>query len=180
MEIQNNKLLKPGFSFNPSLQDIDVEVIELDLSKKQNLFSNPQIIRKNPPLVEKKSAPVKRLNAMDNEFFVNEDLVAAQNASGKAAKKTFLTSDFKQLLKSMKTVVKNIGLKLPVIGYFLIKDKHLKLKTTLKTLSDINDEVDELMKCSTPFGEQPEIYSSIARNLLKANNIHSQIVKDIE
>jgi hypothetical protein len=50
----------------------------------------------------------------------------------------------------------------------------------LNTLNAINSDVDELINLDVPYGEQSDKYKMLCENLVKANQIHSQIRKEIQ
>lgn len=78
---------------------------------------------------------------------------------------------------------------LPLIGNFLSKKVLAKLskkfdysqtmKEALDNLSNINANVDELIKMQTPYGETVSRYERLTAYLNKANSIHSQITRNV-
>ena len=59
----------------------------------------------------------------------------------------------------------------PLINYFILKNKTKKIKKTVEELTDINQNVDDMLNTKVPFGEESKLYTDIAKNLTTAANI---------
>lgn len=174
------------YIISPSIDNGLIEELDLDLSSKTNVFvagfasKRKQIETPVVKVEEHKSTnPIRRLNAFDNEFLYAEELKKINRTSFKGNAPTS-NKDLNMILKSIVRVAKRFFSNVPVIGYFMMKEKQAKLKSTLKSLNSINSEVDELINLSSPYGEQPDKYKILCENLVKANNIHAQIRKEIQ
>lgn len=179
MKIPKDNTTNPDFYFNPSIENIAIDELELDLSTKQNVFS--KVSSKNIALVksEKKTNPIKRLNIFDNYFLQNEQIVTGVSKN-EEPNKSLVKPDANQILRSMKVVFRGILEKIPVMNYFVLKEKQNKIKETIMSLDSLNNEVDELINLSVPYGETSDKYKILSENLMKANNINSQIRKEIK
>lgn len=180
MKIPKDNLSNNDFYLNSSIDNLAIGDIELDLSSKPNVFSSGVPKATNPVRVDKKpSSMKKRLNIFDNQYLQSEENISESvNFQGK--NKIIIRSDFNQLLASMKVVFKGVLEKVPVVNYFVLKEKQDKIKETINRLNSINNDVDELINSSVPFGEIPDKYKILSENLMKANNINSQIRKEIK
>lgn len=179
MEIQKNQKTHTNFYINSSVEDIVMDDIELDLSTKKNVFSQIPAKVSNPVKQEKKANPIKRLNVFDNHFLQDSEDISGLSPDTDA-KKPLPKSDFEHLLVSINNVLNNILVKIPVVNYFVLKERQNKLKENIKSLNSINSDVDELINLSVPYGEQSEKYRALSENLMRANNINSQIRKEIK
>lgn len=157
----------------PPVQNTQVDDIEVDLTSKPNLFSRPVPNNVKP----KATNPIKRLNTFDNDFLPQENQAESVK---KPFKNIFQKPDFNHLTNQVAVAFKSLMANTPVINYFLMKDKQSKLKKTLNTLNAINSDVDELINLAVPYGEQSDKYKMLCENLVKANQIHSQIRKEIQ
>ncbi len=172
MKIPKDNINQNNFYMNPSIENLEMEDIELDLASKPNVFSKVHSV----PIYNQtpKRPKSKRINAMDSQLFFNEIDNKANDHADKLQ-----TNNFEQFTKTLGVAFRGLLTKLPVINYFVMKDKHDRLKQTISNLNSINSNVDEMMKTSMPYGEQAEVYKVLTENIMKANNIHSQIQKEI-
>lgn len=120
----------------------------------------------------------KRLNTMDSHFMVEAEPKKI-TFGNTVSKNPFWSPDFQQLAQTFNSVAKKVLVKVPVVNYFVLKDKHKRLKQTVERLNTLNNDMDELLKSKMPYGEQYTIYKSLSESLMKANSIHSQILKEI-
>ena len=77
--------------------------------------------------------------------------------------------------------LKFIFVNLPIINFFYLKIKQSKIKNSMNTLDCINEDVDKLVN----FFEGKSVvnetkYKKICEELIKANNIQSEIEKEIK
>lgn len=180
MKIPKDNIPNTDFYFNSSIDNLSIDDIELDLSSKQNVFSQVSSKATDPVKVEKKTNFKKRLNVFDNSFLQNgQNMVDVSKIN--EGNNSIVKPDFHQILKSMKVVFRGIMEKVPVVNYFSLKEKQNKIKETINTLNSINNDVDELINLSVPsYGELADKYKFLSENLIKANNINSQIRKEIK
>lgn len=171
MDIQNDKSDKLNIAPISSIAS-QLEEIEVDLSSKPNVFSRavPQSFKSHNI-----SNPIKRLNIYDSDFMPQEEAGIQANTKKNPA-------DLNQKLSFNQMAVAFRGLiaKTPVLNYFILSDKRNRLKETLDKLNSINSEVNELTSLKSPYGERDDKYSMLCSNLAKANQIHSQIIKEIQ
>lgn len=177
MKIPKDNITNSDFYVNPSIDNLTIDEIELDLSSKQNVFSNSVSKNINQQKNEKSTNTIKRLNIFDN-YFLQDGQVPEENSKNSQLKKSFISSDSKQVFKSMQVAFKGVLERVPVINYFVLRDKQNKIKETIKTLSTINNDMDELIRLSYPYGESDK-YKMLSETIIKANNIHSRIKKEI-
>lgn len=76
--------------------------------------------------------------------------------------------------------LKYLFLNLPIINFLFLKIKQSKIRESISTLDSINEDVDKIAR----YFEGKSIvnekkYQKICEELIKANNIQSQIKKDI-
>lgn len=173
MEINKPQLTDNNFLFAPSIDERLIEDIELDLTSKPNVFTNYSRNIQQPSTIPIEKPKIKRLNTMDNHFLLLED-----NIEDKAAKES--PKDINHAWVAFKSLFKKVVSKIPVINYFFLKEKQAKLKVTLQDLNSINSNVDELINLSFPMEENFDKYKIISENLIKANEIHSKIIKEIQ
>lgn len=177
MKIPKDNITNSDFYVNPSIDNLAIDEIELDLSSKQNVFSNSIPKNINQQKNEKKTNTIKRLNVFDN-YFLQDKQPPEENLKNNQSNKFFISSDFKQVFKSLQVVFKGTLEKVPVVNYFVLRDKQNRIKETIKTLSTINNDMDELISLSYPYGESDK-YKMLSETIIKANNIHSKIRKEI-
>lgn len=90
-------------------------------------------------------------------------------------RKDIVKKNGKGFLNSLKIIFFN----LPVISFFYLQIKHMKLKEFLSTLESINENTDiaaNFFEGKMVLNEQK--YKKICEELIKANNIHAQIEKN--
>ncbi len=54
-----------------------------------------------------------------------------------------------------------------------------RVKDALTKLNKINKSVDDLVKMKTPYGENEKRYEMLTRRLLKANNLRTQLQREL-
>lgn len=171
MEIKNDKSDKLNLSQTSSVNDTSVDDIEVDLSSKLNVFSKAVPVGFKS---SKNSNPIKRLNIYDNNF-MPQDEVSIQEVNQNSVNQNSKFS-FNQMVVAFKGLVA----KTPVLNYFILSEKRDRLRDTLNRLNSINAEVNELTSLKSPYGERDDKYNMLCSNLARANQIHSQILKEIQ
>ncbi len=118
----------------------------------------------------------KKLNATDSEFFAVSE---TENPAVKeeSSENFFIVSEdtFKRFKKKLSNCVSSI----PLLNYFILKKRTQKLQNTVSQLSDIKENVDEMINAVVAQGEEEELYSDIAKNLTAAANIIGEANKDL-
>lgn len=153
---------------NNALDNSVIDEFNVDFSSKPNLFSSVHGQNMVSPFGERttpKKKKSKRLNAYDNELLYQEEAVKIN--LDKNYSKNVLGKSFKSLMKAF-------GSRLPVVNYFLMKDKKNRIKNTLNTLNSITDSVDEILNTSSPYGETDK-YDTLWQKLMEAKNINSKL-----
>lgn len=108
---------------------------------------------------------------------LNRDLAAQQISPSKASNAVHLNSSKKSSpLQTFKRFVRrNILAKVSKKFNSLVT-----VSDSLETLKNINQNVDELMRLKSPYGETAQNYQKLTEYLYRANKIHSQISKSIK
>ena len=139
-----------------------------DISKKPNIFSGEHEIKEKAKLVTspiKKKRKSKRLNVLDTEY-ISDDRIE-QNSE----ENIFTTKKETKKGTSINKILNFVFTKIPIINYVFLKNKKKEIQTTVEKLNGINQDIDELMASSVPFGEDKKYYDDIANNLTSAANI---------
>lgn len=171
---------------NNAYQDIKDEVLKLehkiDIKEKE---------------LEKLTQEIETLSAFENEVQL-DDLISQkkilENEIAELNKKyskyglsAKISGQIANVVKSgakkrenLTSSAKNIVLK----GFLEKISKKFKcsqsMKDALSTLSNINSDVDELVKMNIPYGEKIARYERLTAYLNKANLIHAHIAKDLK
>jgi len=151
---------------NNSLDNSVVDQFNVDFNSKPNLFSSAHSQSVASPFGEspKKKKKSKRLNAYDSELLYQEEAIKV-DLTGKSSGNV--------MGRSFVSLMKAFGSRLPVVSYFLLKDKKNKIKSTINTLNSINDSVDEIVNTSSPYGETDK-YDVLWQKIMEANNVNSK------
>lgn len=108
---------------------------------------------------------------------LNRDFAAQQISSSKPSNVVHLNSSKKASpLQTFKRFVRrNILAKVSKKFNSLVT-----MTDSLETLKSINQNVDELMRMKSPYGETAQNYQKLTEYLYRANKIHSQISRSIK
>ena len=172
MEIPKHSNKFREMMVNNALDSNVIDEFNVDFSSKPNLFSGVHAQNVASPFGEqssRKKSKSKRLNAYDSELLYQEEAIKVDLAD--KSSKSIMGKSFTSLLKAF-------GSRLPIVNYFLLKDKKNKIKRTLDTLNSINDSVDEIINTSSPYGETDK-YDALWQKIMEANNINSKFNNEL-
>lgn len=132
--------------------------------------------KKNVTLPIRKKRKSKRLNTMDTDYLPDEmvDETLKDNADN-----FFIAEEKKQIRENFKKAIDHFLTATPLINYFFLRKKHQKIQRTVETLSDISQNVDELLNSAVPYGEEKMVYQDIAKNLTDAANLLGKANKEL-
>lgn len=169
MEIGGNNLSEPVRFYTKNTENLIKRNVEnTDISKTANIFAGEITLREKEKLVTspiKKKRKSKRLNVLDSEY-ISDERIEQNNEEN-----IFLTKKESKKGISLKKITNFIFTKIPIINYVFLKNKKQEIQTTVEKLSGINQDIDDLMSSSVPFGEDKKYYDDIANNLTSAANI---------
>ena len=124
----------------------------------------------------RKKRKSKRLNTIDTDYLPDETESAdIKNTGGNF----FMEEERKKPSKNIKKAFEHFITTTPLVNYFFLKQKQEKIQETVKTLSDINRNVDELLNTAVPFGEEMDLYQDIAKNLTDAATVIGRANKEL-
>lgn len=126
----------------------------------------------------KKRRKNKRLNTIDSEY-LQDDAIPESVVEHEDANNFFLTSDENKIKKNFKKAITYLFENIPLINYIYLRKKTVKIQKTVEELNDITQNVDELLNSTVPYGEEKELYTSIAKNLTDAATIMGRAQKNI-
>jgi len=130
---------------------------------------------------EKKKRKSKRLNTLDTDYLPDEpdeDITASEINSQEKNEDNFFIEETKKNNKIKEKIIHIVSVT-PLINYFFLKNKKLKIQKTVKELNDITQNIDELLNTTAPFGENTNLYNDVAKNLTTAAEILGQAQKNI-
>ena len=169
MEIGGNNLSEPVRFYTKNTENLIKRNVETaDISQTPNIFAGKITIKEKAKLVTspiKKKRKSKRLNVLDTEY-ISDDRIEQNQEENLATAKKENTPKI-----SLKKISNFIFTKIPLINYFFLKNKKKEIQTTVEKLNGINQDIDDLMASSVPFGEDKKYYDDIANNLTSAANI---------
>lgn len=180
MEISANSINQPVNFYSKTAPNMTNNIIE----GENRLYGENIFVAENPFALnnsqknEKKRRKSKRLNTLDTDYLPDESYVEEKVS---ADNNFFLEDESKNkkikdgFLKSLDYVLKEI----PVVNYFFLRKRKQNIQDTVKKLNNINQNVDELLSTTTPYGESNTMYSDIAKNLTEAADILGQAKKNL-
>ena len=152
-------------------QLVNTNVFSPELNEQISKHSNKkQIKRKNKN---------KRLNTLDSEYLPDEASENSNNVQISDDNNIFVGSKQVSYIQNFKKAWEYFFENTPLINYFFLKQKQAHIKQAVEHLNDINQNVDEMINTSVPFGEEKSVYSDIARSLTEAASIIGKVSKDI-
>lgn len=123
----------------------------------------------------KKKRKSKRLNIADSEYLPDE----SREVENVAEEENFFLEPEKRRKKSgFKKVTEYILTNVFPINYIYLKKKEKGMKHTVSELSDINENVNELLATRAAYGEEDNVYKAMETNLINAVNIMSRNKKE--
>lgn len=138
-------------------------------------FGARDAIKKTTSPIKKKRKN-KRLNTMDTDYLPDESEEISQIVE---TDNFFIKKEKNNIFNNIKKGIDFIFRTIPLVNYSFLKQKKLKIQKTVKSLTDINQNVDELMNTSVPYGESDNLYNDIAKNLTNAAIIIGKANKEI-
>ncbi len=181
MEISGNSINQP-VNFYPKNTENTINMA-IDGEKylyQSNIFS-PEFVamqnKKNVSIPIRKKRKSKRLNTMDTDYLPDE--VIMDETTKNKADNFFILEENSQKKNNLKKAVEHFFISTPLFNYFFLKRKQQKIQKTVEKLSDISENVDELLNSAVPYGEETLVYRDIAKNLTDAANILGKANKEI-
>ena len=114
---------------------------------------------------------------MDTDYLPDE--VIMDETTKNKADNFFILEENSQKKNNLKKAVEHFFISTPLFNYFFLKRKQQKIQKTVEKLSDISENVDELLNSAVPYGEETLVYRDIAKNLTDAANILGKANKEI-
>ena len=138
-----------------------------------NIFSpeiNEQILKHNNQKTLKKKHRNKRLNTLDSDYLPDE-VYEEPPLNEENENNIFITKNKNSYASGIKKAFRHFFENTPLINYFFLKRKKIKIQKTVESLNDITQNVDEMLNTAIPYGEEKDMYGNIAKNLTQAANI---------
>lgn len=183
MEISGSSINQPVAFFSKNTgNNINMAIDNDNRPYLSNVFSpelNEQIINKKHTKSIKRKRNSKRLNTIDTEYLPDESMENPITPQVNADNNFFIASEESHFKRNIKKAVSYFLENIPLINYFYLKRKKNNIEKTVETLKNINQNVDELLNTTIPYGEESELYSSIAKNLTDAANVLCKSKKDL-
>ncbi len=120
----------------------------------------------------------KRLNTIDSDYLPDE-VMPETAVQQEDVNNFFLAPEESVFKKNFKKAINYLFENIPVINYMYLRKKTVKIQKTVEELNDITQNVDELLNSAVPYGEEKELYTSIAKNLTDAATIMGRAQKNI-
>ncbi len=172
MEISSNSINQPvNFYTKNTGNTINMAIDEDNRILNGNIFASELGITSTKPINKpsKRKRKNKRLNTYDTDYLPDE---TGEIDDEKIAKENFfISAQEEKFPKKLKQRLLHIISITPLINYFILKNKTKKIKKTVEELTDINQNVDDMLNTKVPFGEEAKLYTDIAKNLTTAANI---------
>ncbi len=172
MEIFSNSYNQPvNFYSKNTGNNIGVYIEKENQISGNNFFMQETAKQENIKAITnpvKRRRKNKRLNTIDTDYLPEEEL---DYSNKDTAKSENFFMEKRDIVKDIQEKCIKIVEETPIINYFFLRRKEKEIKKTLETLSNINQDVDELMNTAVPYGENQEVYNNIAKNLIEAANI---------
>ena len=181
MEISSNSINQPvNFYTKNTGNTINMAIDEDNRILNGNIFASEFGIKSvTKPLnrSSKRKRKSKRLNTYDTDYLPDD---IQETEINEVEKDNFFISPIEEdiLTKIKKNLLHIISIT-PVINYFILKNKTKKIKKTVKKLTDINQNVDDMLNTRVPYGEETKLYTDIAENLTNAANIIGKANRNI-
>ena len=180
MEISSNSINQPvNFYTKNTGNTINMAIDEDNRILNGNIFASELGITSTKPINKpsKRKRKNKRLNTYDTDYLPDE----AEEPEIKEAEKDnfFISSQAENIINKTKKRLYYIVSITPLINYFILRNKTNKIKKTVEKLTEINQDVDELLNTKVPYGEESKLYTDIAENLTNAANIIGKANRNI-
>lgn len=138
-------------------------------------FAGKENIKKTT-IPMRKRRKSKRLNTIDTDYLADE---AVEEIRKENADNFFITEEKNQMKENLKKAIEHFLTATPLVNYFFLKQKKQKIQKTVETLSDISQNVDELLNSAVPYGEEKTLYQDIAKKLTDAANLLGKANKEL-
>lgn len=182
MEISNNSYNQPVNFYNKNTGNtINMAIDGDNYPYTYNVFApelSEQLKNKNIIKPKRKKRKSKRLNTIDTEYLPEEFEDSPETINEDENNFFVETKQNRIKLKAKKAwnfFIENT----PLVNYFFLRQKKHKIEKTVKSLSDISQNVDELLNSAIPYGEEKELYTNIAKNLTDAASILGKANREI-
>ena len=180
MEISGNSINQPvNFYPKNTGNTINMAIDGENHLYQSNIFA-PEFVaiesKKNITIPIRKKRKSKRLNTIDTDYLPDEVI---EESTNNKADNFFISEEKSQKKNNLKKAVEHFFISTPLFNYFFLKRKHQKIQKTVEKLSDISQNVDELLNSAVPYGEETAVYRDIAKNLTDAANILGKANKEI-
>lgn len=182
MEISGSSLNQPVSFYTKNTGNtinmaIDNENILTNANIFASEFSSKSIVKNQTSPIRKKRKN-KRLNTIDTDYLPDE-IEETPNLPNEQNENFFIKKEEHAFSERVKNAINFFMTSTPLINYFFLKQKKQKLEKTVATLNDINQNVDELLNTTVPYGEESHIYTDIAKNLTDAASLLGKVGKNI-
>lgn len=140
-------------------------------SRMSNIFSPGPMFdmsKTNEKKERKKIRRNKRLNTVDSDYIPDE---VSEDSKKSEDENFFIGKKERFSYEKIKEITCEILIKIPLANYFLLRKKEKNIKNTVRSLNDINRDMDDLMNMTVPSGEEEIFYANIAQNLTNAASI---------
>ncbi len=132
----------------------------------QNNVKSPQLQAKN-----RRKNKNKRLNTVDTDYLPYNSGLTLDIPNMEDSENFFIKNNERFIFNNFNKILKYVTSSIPLINYFYLRNKEKRIKTAVSRLSNINQNVDEIINTTAPYGEESELYNDLADNLTKAANI---------
>lgn len=156
-------------------------IIETDNRPVSNNIFAQELSAQKPAAMNipvKKRRKNKRLNTLDSEYLPDE-VTEEPNDKPEDNDNFFLDKKENNFGENVKKAIEQFIITTPLINYHYMKQKKQTIQKAVEKLTDINQNVDELMNTAMPYGEETTIYKDIAANLTTAANLYGKTNKEI-
>ena len=179
MEISGNSINQPvNFYPKNTGNNINMAIDGENHLYQANIFA-PEFAamqnKKNITLPIRKKRKSKRLNTMDTDYLPDEVV----GETTEKADNFFITEEKQQIKENFKKAIDHFLTATPLVNYFFLRKNHQKIQRTVETLSDISQNVDELLNSAVPYGEEKTVYQDIAKNLTDAATLLGKANKEL-
>lgn len=179
MEISGNSLNQPvNFYTKNTGNTINMAITDTGRALEGNI-SAPEFILKEKSIntaKHKRKNKNKRLNTLDSDYIPDEIL---NDEIEENKDNIFSNQPQSKIKKKLKKGIDYFFSSTPLINYFFLKQKQKSIENTVEALSNINQNVDDLINTAVPLGEESSVYTNIADNLKKAARLIGETNKNI-
>ena len=182
MDISANSYNQPVSFYNKNMSN-NIGLLH-EMNTTEIMGGNTAVSEKNRIEAEKNTFGIhkrkrknKRLNTYDFDYLPDE--VDEEEAVHKEPENIFIKKQENQIINRLTKSIKYFMENTPLINYFFLKKTKIKIQKTVEQLNNINQNVDEMMNTSMPYGENQQIYDKITQNLTAAVEIIGKANKEL-